>query len=217
MTDDHARPFRRRSSRPSDSPLMGLRLISCMLNHSCRWSIHANTDLLSDEFLEHLDERCISSLDDKHHMKEPSCSQILQHQYLTAALVRDVSVMYDSSVYLCSTLFAVTFYVNLCVLLFFVGYRVTVEILHLVPHIHTFRLTLRAIKLWAKLYGLAKLSKVYQEGVIVSAECVRRETHSWQIPNREQRSVFRPTLKPTARHQRSAAAGASDAAAVSTG
>ncbi|XP_041820948.1 uncharacterized protein LOC121626477 isoform X2 [Chelmon rostratus] len=96
MTDDHARPFRRRSSRPSDSPLMGLRLISCMLNHSCRWSIHANTDLLSDEFLEHLDERCISSLDDKHHMKEPSCSQILQHQYLTAALVRDVSVMLQS-------------------------------------------------------------------------------------------------------------------------
>lgn len=42
------------------------------------------------------------------------------------------------------------FYVNIFLILFFVGYRVTEEILRNVPNIHNFRLTLRAIKLWAK-------------------------------------------------------------------
>ncbi|XP_041821632.1 poly(A) polymerase type 3-like [Chelmon rostratus] len=81
-----------------------------------RWNIHANTDLLSDEFLEHLDERCISSLD---------------------------------------------------------GYRVTVEILHLVPHIHTFRLTLRAIKLWAKRRGIYSNRMGFPGGVSWAIQVAR--------------------------------------------
>ena len=36
------------------------------------------------------------------------------------------------------------------VLCAFVGCRVTDEILHLVPHRENFKLTLRAVKLWAK-------------------------------------------------------------------
>ena len=34
------------------------------------------------------------------------------------------------------------------------GYRATCEILHLVPNVEKFRLTLRVVKLWAKKQGL---------------------------------------------------------------
>lgn len=59
-------------------------------------------------------------------------------------------VICDLSVYLCPTLSVVSFSIKRFLVLGFVGYRASEEILRRVPDVDTFRLALRAIKLWAK-------------------------------------------------------------------
>ncbi len=80
--------------------------------------------------------------------KSYSTWQVYSPGMFSWCVLHDVyCTVYD--VYLWLILCAGTFYIH-PFLLVFLGFRVSAQILHLVPNVDNFRLTLRAIKLWAK-------------------------------------------------------------------
>ncbi|MBN3323564.1 PAPOA polymerase, partial [Atractosteus spatula] len=91
-------------------------------------TIPEDLDLRDDGLLKNLDIRCIRSLNVKS--------------------IVDLRAFFVQN---CNALFC---HVGIFVFVAFIGCRVTDEILHLVPSIENFRLTLRAIKLWAKRHNI---------------------------------------------------------------